>query len=292
MIKPASTPTLLRRLAAMVTIGLLAGCGGGAPDPAPVDLQALYAQAVADARVALPSEISRDLTPINAHNPELIWENGVVGSRVLVVTWLGDAGKYYQCTVPEGCRGNTTCLEGGECPNYKYDSWVTVVPELKAFFAGSAPQPMRVAQLLGLPPEAGTANHPNSYSYLLELWVSPKDLFRPCPDTEISDTVCELDFPLDTFHTPDLANLVRATAGPDSGQFMRYPDWFANQKSHVYTPGAHPYPWTRLGYTYDWGGGQRVGLSEFVLHGRKVDGSTISVGIHAVRATADYFATP
>jgi len=124
---------------------------------------------------------------------------------------------------------------------------------------------------------------------MLELWVAPKDLFRPCPDTEISDTVCELDFPLDAFHTPDLANLVRATAGPDYGAFMTYPNWFANQSRYAYTPGANPYPWTRLGYTYDWGNNSHVGLSEFVLHGRKVDGSSISVGIKSVKTTVSYF---
>ena len=272
-------------------IGGLAACGGGSSDPAPVDLQAQYAQAVADARVVLPIKISPHLTPINVQNPNVVWENGVVGSRLLVVTWLGDAGKYYQCTVAEGCSGNSACIEGGECPAYKYDSWVTVVPEIKNWFIGTVPAPLRLAQLLGMPPEAATPGHANERKYMLELWVAPKDLFRPCPDTEISDTVCELDFPLDAFHTPDLANLLSATAGPDYGTFMTYPNWFANQTRYSYTPGANPYPWTRLGYTYDWGNNNHVGLSEFVVHGRKVDGGTISVGIKSVKTTANYFAT-
>ena len=102
----------------LVLIGLLAACGGGeVHDPAPVDLQALYTSAVEDARVAQPSEISRTLTPINPQNPDLIWENGVVGSRLLVVSWIGEAGKYYRCTTPQGCEGNTACQEGGECPS-------------------------------------------------------------------------------------------------------------------------------------------------------------------------------
>jgi hypothetical protein len=280
----------LRFAAALALITALAACGGGSSDPVSVDPQAQYAQAVADARVALPSEISAQLTPINAQNPNLIWENGVVGSRLLVVTWLDDAGKYYQCTVAAGCSGNTACIEGGECPSYKYDTWVTLVPQLRDFFANTTMQPLRLAQLMGMPPEAATPGHALERKYMLELWVAPKDLFRPCPDTEISDTVCELDFPLDAFHTPNLANLVRATAGPDYGTFMTYPSWFANQTRYSYTPGASPYPWTRLGYTYDWGSNSHVGLSEFVLHGRKVDGSTISVGIKSVKTTASYFA--
>jgi hypothetical protein len=126
---------------ALALIGGLAACGGGASDPVPLDPQAQYAQAVADAQVALPSEISAHLTPINTQNPNLVWENGVVGSRLLVVTWLDDAGKYYQCMVAAGCNSNTACIEGGECPTYKYDSWVTVVPEIKNFFANTTRSP-------------------------------------------------------------------------------------------------------------------------------------------------------
>lgn len=44
-------------------------------------------------------------------------------------------------------------------------------------------------------------------------------------------------------------------------------------------------------WEYDWGSSNHVGLSEFVLHGRKVDGSGIAVGIRSVKTTAEYFAT-
>ncbi len=268
---------------------LLVACGGGSGVPAPVDLQAQYDAAVTDASVALPSKISHNLTPITTQNPNLVWENGVAGSRLLVVTWMDDAGKYYKCTVSGGCSGNTSCLEGGECPTYKYDSWVTLVPEIRNFFTVTAPEPLRIAQLLGLPPQAASAGDPKEYKYMMELWVAPKDLFRPCPDTEISDSACEIDFPLDAFRSLDLSNMVRVTAGPNYGVFMSYPDWFDNQRRYSYTIGSNPYPWTRLGYTYDWGGSNHVGLSEFVVHGRKVDGSTISVGIKSVKTTAEYF---
>jgi len=272
---------------------LLAACGSDYPAPASpvvVSLQAQYSSAVTDARTAEPAEISRYLTPITTDNPNLIWENGVVGSRLLVVTWLGDAGEYYKCGDPNGCSGNTACVEGGECPTYKWDTWVTVVPEIKNFFGAAIPQPLRIAQLLGLPPTAATAGDPNEYKYMLELWVSPQDLFRPCPDTEISDTTCETSFPTDPFRMLDPSNTVRATAGPEYGDFMVYTSWFTNQAHYSYTLGSSPYPWTRLGYTYDWGSSNHVGLSEFVLHGRKEDGSTISVGIKSVKTTAEYFA--
>jgi hypothetical protein len=273
-------------------IFLLTACGSDSPAPVfpvPVSLQAQYSSAVNDARSVEPTEISRYLTPINTENPNLIWENGVVGSRLLVVTWLGDAGAYYKCSDPGGCSGNTSCIEGGECPTYKYDNWVTVVPEIKNFFGIIRPQPLRIAQLMGLPPEYAIAGDPKEAKYLLELWVSPQDLFRPCPDTEISDTVCETNFPTDSFRMLDLNNKVRATEGADYGVFKTYSSWFNNRTRNIYTTGSSPYPWTRLGYTYDWGSSNHKGLSEFVLHGRKVDGSAISVGIKSVKTTAEYF---
>jgi hypothetical protein len=268
-------------------IWLLAACGSDPLAP-PVTLQAKYSSAVADARTVNPSKISRYLTPITNENPNLVWENGVTGSRLLVVSWLGDAGKYYKCDDPGGCSGNS-CKEGGECPTYSYDSWVTVVPEIRNFFNLIVPEPLRIAQLLGLPPEYAIKGDSKEAKYMLEMWVSPKDLFRPCPDTEVSDTTCETTFPADSFRMLDLSNKVRATEGADYGVFKTYTSWFNNRTRNIYTIRSSPYPWTRLGYTYDWGSSNHTGLSEFVLHGKKVDRSTISVGIKSVKATSDYF---
>jgi len=277
----------LTLLSLYLFISLLAACGGDSPGLLSLDEH--YTIAVDDARAAEPHEISYSLTPINNENPDLIWENGVVGSRLLVVTWLGDAGKYYKCTNPDGCSGNTSCIEGGECPKYRYDSWVTVVPEIKTFFGDTVPEPLRVAQLLGLPPEVAVKGDPREYKYMLEMWVSPQDLFRPCPDPEVFDTACELSFPTDPLYMHYPNDRIMATAGPDYGVFMVYTDWFTHQANYSYNLNYSPYPWTRLGYTYDWGSSNPVGLSEFVLHGRKVDGSTISVGINSVKTTAEYF---
>lgn len=277
-----------RRFFLLVILCVLAACGSESSetDPsAPGSLQEQYFNAVVDARSAEADEISYDLTPITVDNPDLIWEDGVVGSRLLVVTWLGDAGQYYECNDPGGCSGNSLCIEGGECPNYQWDTWVTVVPEIKNFFGMTQPEPLRIAQLLGLPPEAASVGDPGEHTYMLEMWVSPQDLFRPCPDTEIWDSACEVG----VAGNPSTLDTIMATTGPNYGMFMTYPDWFSNQTSYSYSLDSDPYPWTRLGYTYDWGSNNPVGLSEFVLHGRKEDGSTISVGIKSVKTTAEYF---
>jgi len=97
------------------------------------------------------SEISGNLTAIVPENTDLLWEDGVPGSRVLVATWLGSRS---------GCEGYMDpaapgCKAGSECPDYGYNSWVTVVPEMKDLL-GRAPSLLRVSQVLGLPaPGAG-----------------------------------------------------------------------------------------------------------------------------------------
>ena len=194
-----------------------------------------YLAAVADARVALPSEISRQLSPIVAHNKNLIWEGQPGESRVLVVTWTGG---YYDAAV-----GEDYLLSFGQV-------WVTLAPQMQDFFRRRPAQrgDLRAEQLLGLPPGQG-------YFRFVEMWVNPADLFRPSPDPEITDQEAQLDFP----------DGVWTTTNP------QYREWF-NQRRQTSYQGDQPYPWTRLGYTYDWGSSDHQGLSEFVVRQNAVVG--------------------
>jgi hypothetical protein len=273
-------------------VQFLSGCSG---DTAPYDPALEYARAVQDASVATTDRISRDLVPIVPGNGNLLWENGVPGSRVLVVAWVSQwVGECYMN--PDPARGCLACRVGEECRGMPFDTWVTVAPELKSFFHGVTPPPLRVAQLLGLPPTASYIAKPR---YMVEFWVSPKDLFRPCPDPEITDRECQLDFPVDQFWVLDSLRKVYAdqnclqkgcgVTGEGLCEFKDYKGWFMNRKDFIYS-GANPYPWTGLGYTYDWGNPMtHVGLSEFIIHGKTEDCRGISVGIHSVTPTAAYF---
>ena len=273
----------------LVTLGfsfllLLAACTDADNWVTPPENPAFtYEMACEDAGIAEAGEIETDLTPITDWNENLIWEDGP-GSRVLVVTWvMAQVASYYLCP-PEGCEPDDTCMEGRECPNYRFDSWVTVAPELKDFFGNSMPDPLRIAQLLGLPP--GDADRK---AYMLEMYVSPEDLFRPCPDPEITDGQCELEFPIDLFRSFDPSVLIYADQNAVNA-FVDYPEWFENRTEFIYTA-QYPYPWTRLGYTYDWGSPNNpIGLSEFVVHGKREDGMGISVKIGRVLTTEEYFA--
>ena len=113
---------------------------------------------------------------------------------------------------------------------------------------------LRADELLGLPPNC-------TDTYFVELWVQPQSLFRPTPNNEINDTVASLTFPSS------------ATSG--------YKQWFDNYLITAYYP--MQYPWTRLGYTYDWGNTKtHVGLSEFVI----TQNSTVIV--KSVTSTTEY----
>lgn len=194
------------------------------------ELQLAYLMAVRDAEIAEPAEISRELVPIVAHNPDLVWQGKKGESPILVVTWTA-VDKYevgYQ--IAQG------------------DVWVTVAPELKNFCRklnlSSEKLTLRLKQLLGLPLKPQKTD-------MVEIWADPEDLFRPSPDPEISDREAGLDF-------------------PKSDKFLTIADdhicWFNKNKRTSYTIEEYPYPWTRLGYTYDWDNPKsEIGLSEFVI---------------------------
>lgn len=189
-----------------------------------------YRAAIRDAERAEPEEVSRSLRPVLETDPALRWRRTDEGSEVLVVTWI-DA-------VPDVARGATVTTA--------IDTWVTLVPEARsacrAFGLQGADLALRLDQMLGLPPRSGM-------THFVEYWVDPDDLFRPCPDPEITDHECSIVAP-----RPRRVLAVDET----------YQAWFDALRASTYGPSG--YPWTRLGYTYDWGSAEsEIGLSEYVI---------------------------
>lgn len=164
-------------------------------------------------------------------------------STVDVVTWTTQptAQKYYPF-------GKTSV---------GVDVWVTLSPQIQQLCTAYSKDPkalrLRLQQLLGLPPDvAGSPATPREF---VVMSVRTADLFRPCPDPDPTKPQCGLTFP---------------KALPN-GQANKA--WFAEQVTSRYQD-PNGYPWTRLGYTFDWNPvTPRYGASEYVL--RK--GSAVTV---------------
>jgi hypothetical protein len=261
---------------------------------AQTDPQVEYNAAVQDARTMTAAKISKDLTAIVPYNANLIWENNVPGTRVLVATWVDNQAACQNYTNPT----SPCCKAGQECSNYGFNSWVTVVPELKNLL-GSSPTLLRVAQSLGLPPPSATKTLENTC--IIEMYVSPANLFRPSADPEVTDHEAELVFPADGFRKFDDTLLVYSdmpcdpkycTSCTSSGKcgMTSYPNWYNNRRAYIYSQTSvnSPYPWTALGYTYDWGNPTppHFGVSEFVI---STGTSGIGVFIKSCTWTGAYF---
>jgi hypothetical protein len=140
------------------------------------------------------------------------------------------------------------------------DVWVTKVPEVQEVCRSVAPevQQLRLQQLLGLPTN-------KNYDRFVVMEASRSEIFRPCPDPNPGQTACGVDFPADAS--------------------VEHKAWIGSQAIRSYR--VHDgFPWTRLGYTFDWNRDKsdRYGVSEFVI--RK--GATVVV--KKVVPTSEYCA--
>jgi hypothetical protein len=192
------------------------------------------------------SKIYNKLVQINDNNKTLIRKNINGEEYILVCTWKQNVSFYQKDTV-----FNTGT----------YPIWVTTSPELKNRIKKESPKDvnLRLVQLLGLPPNA-------QYSYFVEFWVRPVDLFRPCPDKEITDNKCNLCFPEEA--DSELIKWI------NENRISRY------YQCDLY----YQYPWGQLGYTYDWNPKNKshVGLSEFII------GANKTIYVNRIVSTLEY----
>lgn len=253
------------RILSSASLGLLLSLGSAgateaetcpSDEPQPLDLQELldtqlqraYQLSLVDAAEAETAEISQELWDLSHFETR----EQAGKTQVLVATWTGD---FYNDKV-------------GQPLELSRWIWVTPVPKLRQFAAtyanySEASLILRLEQYLGLPPcsRLDEVFQCSTKTHVAELWIDPSDLFRPCPDPETDDTQCT------TALTPS------ATAPPD------YQAWFTA------TQQLSGYPWTRLGYTYDWGSlSTEVGASEFVVRaGAKIEVNSVAETIPYLR---------
>jgi hypothetical protein len=236
----------------LVAILAAAGCATAPAPKTPTseDLWAEYARAVEAARIPVQANVSTRLTAILETNPELRWNQ----ERVLMATWTKK--KYY-----EGKVGQPYTLPQG------VTVWLTAVPYLQKECRGWGLPPerlsLRLAQELGMPPPSAGGN-----DSFVQMWVDPKTFFRPCPDPEITDHECLVNVD---------GGPANATGGCPwstdqvSGAFVDISDahltWMCDNWTNTYTGDPKTsYPWTALGYTFDWSDfNHPQGQSEYVV---------------------------
>jgi len=218
----------------------------------PDSLQAKYRAAIQDAALVEPEKDVDTLIAITPDNPLLIWNTA--RTEILVVTWKS------QTTYEQYIKPNTSTPK-----RENQLLWVTVAPQVKSFCqrylqqhpnATEADLKLRLKQYLGLNPDW-------EYDRVVELWVSPQDLFRPCVNPDITQHQCLLNF---TGTPPKVSGHT-----PGSG-IQDYPSFY--QSLYFRSIRAALQPWTGLGYTYDWGSPiSHVGASEFIV----VPGATYAI---------------
>ncbi|WP_406663239.1 hypothetical protein [Gallaecimonas sp. GXIMD1310] len=135
------------------------------------------------------------------------------------------------------------------------DVWVTLAGAVKPWCRHYPRLTEGLQGLLGLPPVAGEKRAFVSFT------VASSSLFRPCANPSISTHRCGPDMPAQVS--------------------SQYRAWFATQTTVSYQ--RHGYPWTRLGYTYNYNpGASEVGPAELVIRKGAI------VTVTAITSSSDY----
>lgn len=210
-----------------------------AASPTATQLPAAYLAAVADAETAGPDQMAPSLVALTPGASNVVFNADNTAAEMVTLTdWTGYADSV------------------GQPMTLSREVWLTPVPELQDFCrsyvaAGGTDPALRSLQYLGMPPHAKPVT-------MVTMMVPLSGMFRPTPDPQIADTTAVYD---------------DGTVQPEDPAYPNHADWFRLQKALAYDP-ANPYPWTRMGYTYDWGDpANKIGASEFVVR----QGTTVDI---------------
>lgn len=162
------------------------------------------------------------------------------------VTWDEDGGRVMLCTwhnYPDSYPdGENVTLEWGEVWTFTPDEMKAKLKEEKLSDPDLDMQ-LRFSQLLGMPPD-------DPKSTFTAFWANVEDIKRPAAQS-------------------DPANGSMTTVPEFTDEDFK--EWYNGNILWSYFDSA--YPWTRLGYTYDWAdNGSEYGLTEFlVMPGSQVE---------------------
>lgn len=167
------------------------------------------------------------------------------------VTWNSDKSKVMMVTF----NNTPDVYEDGRTIKLENEVWVMSERELFDWYRMNKSKVrnwnLRLNQLIGLPRNS----HMTHFSVF---WVDIKDLMRPAYVPDIASSDMKTLFEDDLDGNSDSNN---------SEMMMWFKNWFDDNLAKSYVKGGKGYPWTRLGYTYDWGarGSNKYGVSEFLI---------------------------
>ncbi len=192
-------------------------------------LDAKFDAAVKDASEALEEEKFTVVT-LDDYSDKVTWNADK--TQLLVVTLTSDPDFY----------------KDGETVKSDSVVWVVNEKEFLMWFQdhkeGVINWDLRFKQLFG-EPRTSPATH------MAFLWVSPNDLMRPAyvPDVKAYD----------------MRTGFEGNDADNTDRMMWFKNWFDAHAKNIYT-GPNARPWTRLGYTYDWGSKtDKYGLTEYII---------------------------
>jgi hypothetical protein len=155
-------------------------------------------------------------------------------TQVVLVAWHNDGDRFKD--------GEITHLKDGEV------LWTFTDKEFLKWFRENHDKVdnwnIRLKQLLGKSPD--TDNR-----YFTVFWAKVTDVFRPAFFPEINSSMMNTTF----------TNTLEEDTSENA---MWFKNWFDKTNASAYRKDG--FPWTRLGYTYDWGNpDSKYGLSEFIV---------------------------
>lgn len=119
--------------------------------------------------------------------------------------------------------------------------WTFTDKEITSYkdeFTKAQDKEMRFRQLIAFAPDS-------EHSTVTGFWVDPKDVKRPAYQSDPTDETMQITL--------------------EENVDEAFKAWFDENILNSYFYGA--YPWTRLGYTYDWAdNGKEYGLTEFIVN--------------------------
>jgi hypothetical protein len=221
-----------------------------------------YLTAISDSAIAIPAEVVSNLLVPVSSDARTKWRTIDGVDHILVTTLryapVSTVASGGQFTLDESTWVSIPGQLDEECVRYSCDNLKTSRLDLQ------------LKQIIGLPPDA-------DYRFVSQFWVKPSDLFRPCTDPRITSPSCPeqalgaaAGIPA-TVGKVNLADFLWTQAN----YAWRAPDRFrpqtavscAQDYANSTVGQCYGYPWTRLGYTYDWTPGAKddVGVTEFVV---------------------------